>query len=97
MAIAVFSWIIIGLLTGSMARVAMPGPAAGGMFVAVLIGLSGALIGGFLGTIFLAETSAPIDITSLMMATNGAIYPLFIYRCIVMRSRDPIRTLAGRH
>jgi uncharacterized membrane protein YeaQ/YmgE (transglycosylase-associated protein family) len=67
------------------------------MFVAVLIGLSGALIGGFLGTIFLAETSAPIDITSLMMATNGAIYPLFIYRCIVMRSRDPIRTLAGRH
>ena len=37
------SWIIVGLVTGSIARLAMPGPAAGGMPVAILIGLVGRL------------------------------------------------------
>ena len=37
------SWVLIGLLTGSIARVAMPGPAAGGMSVAILIGVIGAI------------------------------------------------------
>jgi uncharacterized membrane protein YeaQ/YmgE (transglycosylase-associated protein family) len=75
----VFSWIMIGLVIGSFARFAMPGPAARGMPVAVVIGLPGALIGGFLGSIFLMESSAPFDCNSLMMAANGAIYPLFTY------------------
>jgi uncharacterized membrane protein YeaQ/YmgE (transglycosylase-associated protein family) len=87
----IFLWIIVGLVTGCMARAAMPGPAAGGMLIAVLIGLLGALIGGFLGTTFLPDTSAPINITSLMTAMTGAIYPLFIYRCLALRLHEPIR------
>jgi uncharacterized membrane protein YeaQ/YmgE (transglycosylase-associated protein family) len=91
MAVEILSWIVVGLVTGSLARVAMPGPAAGGMLVAVLIGLIGALTGGFLGTTFLAESPAAVDITSMMMATTGAISPLFIYRCLALRLREPIR------
>ena len=48
------SWIIVGLVTGSIARLAMPGPAAGGMPVAILIGLVGAFIGGVAGDNLLA-------------------------------------------
>jgi uncharacterized membrane protein YeaQ/YmgE (transglycosylase-associated protein family) len=73
----------------------MPGPAAGGIRVAALIGLLGAVIGGFLGTTFLVATSAPFDLKSLLMAANGAIYPLFVYRCIALRFYDPIRTTAA--
>src|ERR1700752_3215806 len=96
MALEILTWIIVGILFGALARTAMPGPAAGGMFVAVLIGVLGALTGGFLGTTFLENTSNPIDITSPMMAINGAIYPLFLYRCLAMRLREPIRVPVGK-
>ena len=56
------SWVLIGLLTGSIARVAMPGPAAGGMSVAILIGVIGALIGGIVGTIFSPDALAPFNL-----------------------------------
>ena len=82
----IVSWIITGLVTGTMARVAMPGPAAGGMFVAIFIGLLGAFIGGLLGDTISVETSAPFDLYALIMATNGAVLLLFFYRCIAMRS-----------
>jgi uncharacterized membrane protein YeaQ/YmgE (transglycosylase-associated protein family) len=93
MALDIVSWIVVGLVTGSLSRAAMPGPAAGGILDAVLIGLLGALAGGFLGTTFLAETSGPIDMATLMMAINGAIYPIFIYRCLALRLRQPIQML----
>jgi uncharacterized membrane protein YeaQ/YmgE (transglycosylase-associated protein family) len=96
MALEILSWAIVGILFGLIARAAMPGPAAGGMFVAVLIGLLGALTGGFLGATFLVKTSGPIEITSLMMAMNGAIYPLFLYRCLAMRLHEPIRVPVGK-
>jgi uncharacterized membrane protein YeaQ/YmgE (transglycosylase-associated protein family) len=85
MAMDVFSWIVIGFVTGLLAKVVMPGPRAGGMLVAVLIGLFGALIGGFLSTIFLQEASNSFHVISLMMAVNGAVYPLFIYRALALR------------
>ena len=56
------SWIIVGLVIGSIARVAMPGPAAGGMPVAILIGLVGAFIGGLLGTTISPDTAAPFNL-----------------------------------
>lgn len=82
----IFSWIIVGLITGSMARITMPGPAAGGMYVAILIGLVGAFIGGLLGTTFSVDTVVPFNLYALLMATNGATYLLFFYRCVAMRS-----------
>lgn len=79
------SWIIVGLVTGSIARVAMPGPAAGGMSVAILIGLIGALTGGILGTAFAVGGLVPFDFYALGMAAIGAMILLFPYRCIAMR------------
>ena len=64
------SWIFIGLFTGSIARVAMPGPAAGGMSVAILIGVIGALIGGIVGTIFSPDVLAPFNLYACFIAVN---------------------------
>lgn len=91
MAVNILLWIVVGLVTGSMARKLMPGPAAGGIFVAILIGLTGAVIGGVVGTIFLRNTENSSNHLSVLMAVNGALYPLFLYRCIAMRSRTPFR------
>jgi uncharacterized membrane protein YeaQ/YmgE (transglycosylase-associated protein family) len=96
----IISWIVMGLVTGSMARVAMPGPAAGGMSIAILIGLVGALIGGSLGTTISPHSLASFDLFPLATAANGALVLLFVYRCIAMRfevsqpmaERIPIRS-----
>ncbi len=78
-------WVLIGLLTGSIARVAMPGPAAGGMSIAILIGVIGALIGGIVGTIFAPDVLAPLNLYACFIAVNGAMILLFLYRCFANR------------
>lgn len=90
MAMNVFLWIVIGLLTGSTARKLLPGPAAGGMPVAITIGVTGAVLGGVMATICPSNSGENFDTYSLLMATAGALYPLFIYRCIAMRSHRPL-------
>jgi uncharacterized membrane protein YeaQ/YmgE (transglycosylase-associated protein family) len=79
------SWIIVGLVAGSIARLAMPGPAAGGMPVAILIGLVGAFIGGVVGTTISPDTVTPVNRFSVLIAVDGAMFLLFIYRCVAMR------------
>jgi uncharacterized membrane protein YeaQ/YmgE (transglycosylase-associated protein family) len=83
--VEIVSWIIVGLVTGSMARITMPGPAAGGIKVAILIGLIGAFIGGIIGTTFFLEASAPAHLRAVLCAVIGALYLLFGYRCIALR------------
>ncbi|WP_265521730.1 GlsB/YeaQ/YmgE family stress response membrane protein [Oerskovia flava] len=46
------SWILIGLIMGAIARAVMPGRAGGGWIVTLLVGILGALVGGFLGGLF---------------------------------------------
>jgi uncharacterized membrane protein YeaQ/YmgE (transglycosylase-associated protein family) len=81
----IVSWIIVGLITGSMARVAMPGPAAGGMSVAILIGVIGALIGGIVGTAILPDALTRFNLYSLFVAVIGAMILLFFFRCFAIR------------
>ncbi len=82
------SWIIIGMAVGSMARIAMPGPAAGGMPVAISIGLVGAVIGGLLGTTISPDAAASINLYASFIAAIGAMILLFLYRCAAMRFED---------
>ena len=95
MAMNIFLWIVVGLVTGSMARKLMPGPAAGGIVIAILIGLTGAISGGVLGTFIFGNSGDSSKLSSVLMAINGALYPLFLYRCFAMRSRSPSRLLSG--
>lgn len=82
---SIFSWIAVGAIAGSMARAIMPGPAAGGMYVAVLIGILGAFVGGSIGTIFPADQLTQFSF-ALLAAMTGALYFLFAYRCYAQRT-----------
>ena len=88
---SIFLWMIIGIVTASLARKLMPGPAAGGISIAILIGVVGAIVGGLVGTIFSGNTWGPFNVFTVITAVDGALYPLFLYRCIAMRSRSPFR------
>ena len=46
----IFSWILLGLIAGALAKFIMPGKDPGGIFVTILIGIAGAIVGGFLGS-----------------------------------------------
>lgn len=75
--------IIIGLVVGALAKLIMPGKDPGGCIVTTLIGLAGALVGGFLGRLFgLYNPGEPAGFIGSLI---GAIILLGIYRLIIGR------------
>ncbi len=78
----IFSWIIMGLIVGVLAKFIMPGDEPGGIFVTILIGIAGAFVGGFIGSaIGLGEVTG-FNLGSLLLAIGGALLLLFVYRRI---------------
>jgi len=74
----VLGWMLFGLIVGIIAKLLMPGRDPGGIFVTMLIGIVGALLGGFIGrAIGWYEPGEP---AGFVAATLGAILLLFIYR-----------------
>src|SRR4029450_11227516 len=74
----VLGWMLFGLIVGVIAKLVMPGKDPGGIVVTMLIGIVGALIGGFLGrALGLYQPGEP---AGFVVATLGAILLLFIYR-----------------
>lgn len=82
----ILSWIIVGLIAGALAKFIMPGKDPGGILVTMLIGVVGALIGGFVVGLFLpGDLISGINITTILVATLGAFILLAIYRWFVGR------------
>jgi uncharacterized membrane protein YeaQ/YmgE (transglycosylase-associated protein family) len=79
--ISILGWIIFGLVVGVVAKLLMPGKDPGGVIVTVLLGIVGALIGGFIGRA--TGLYPPNHPTGFIMATIGAILVLFVYRKLV--------------
>ncbi|MEY4483586.1 MAG: hypothetical protein RL693_1038 [Verrucomicrobiota bacterium] len=78
----ILSWIFLGLLAGALAKFIMPGKDPGGCFVTILIGIAGAIVGGFLGTYIGLGKIESFDLGGIFIATMGAILLLFVYRLI---------------
>lgn len=89
----IIAFIILGLLAGMIAKALMPGSDPGGFIVTAIIGVIGALLGGFLaGAIFDADPLDEFfDISTWLTAIIGAIIVLWIYR-LVAGNRDRTRT-----
>jgi uncharacterized membrane protein YeaQ/YmgE (transglycosylase-associated protein family) len=75
-------WIILGLIAGALAKFIMPGRDPGGIIVTILIGIAGALIGGFISTKLGYGVVDGLDIRSILIAVGGAIILLFLFRLI---------------
>ena len=79
----ILGWIIFGLVVGVIAKLLMPGRDPGGMVVTMLLGIVGAVLGGWIGRA--AGMYAPGEPAGFVMATLGAIVLLVIYRAVVRR------------
>ena len=78
----IFSWIIMGLIVGALAKFIMPGDDPGGIFVTILIGIAGAFVGGLIGSAIGLGTVTGFNLGSLLLAVGGALLLLFVYRRI---------------
>lgn len=76
--LGVIGWIIFGLIVGVVAKLIMPGRDPGGIIVTALLGIAGALVGGFLGRAL--GWYGPQDAAGFLMSIVGAVLLLFIYR-----------------
>ncbi len=76
----ILSWILFGLIAGILAKWIMPGRDPGGFIVTILIGIAGALVGGFISTTLGFGDISGFDIRSMIIAIGGALVLLFAYR-----------------
>ena len=81
----ILSWIVMGFLVGALAKWIMPGPDPGGCIVTTLIGIAGAFVGGFLGSLLGLGPVNSFSIRNILIATGGALLLLFLYRQVVKR------------
>jgi uncharacterized membrane protein YeaQ/YmgE (transglycosylase-associated protein family) len=76
----ILSWVVLGLVAGLLARLLMPGKNPAGLIVTILLGIAGALVGGYIGSQFLGFGDVTgFDLRSLALAVGGAVLLLFIY------------------
>jgi uncharacterized membrane protein YeaQ/YmgE (transglycosylase-associated protein family) len=85
---AIIGWIIFGLIAGAIAKLLMPGRDPGGWIVTMLLGIAGAVIGGWIGHALWGSSGVnDWSIGSFGLAIVGAILLLAIYRMIIGRRR----------
>jgi uncharacterized membrane protein YeaQ/YmgE (transglycosylase-associated protein family) len=76
----ILSWIALGLVVGVLAKWIMPGPDSSGVVMTILLGVAGALVGGWLGTQLGIGRVTGFDLGSLAIAVAGALLLLFLNR-----------------
>jgi len=76
-------WIVFGLIVGVIAKLLMPGRDPGGFIITILLGIAGALLGGFLGRAL--GWYGPNEGAGYLMSIVGAIILLALYRMFVVR------------
>jgi uncharacterized membrane protein YeaQ/YmgE (transglycosylase-associated protein family) len=75
----IISWIILGLVAGALAKFILPGKQPGGIIGTTLIGIAGAVAGGFLGQYIGLGKVTSFDIGGICIATGGAIVLLVVW------------------
>ena len=82
----ILGWIVLGLIAGAIAKLIMPGDDPGGIIVTMLLGIIGAVLGGFLGSrIFGIGLQTFWNLQTWIVAIIGSLILLAIYRLIAGR------------
>ncbi len=76
----ILSWLLFGLIVGALAKWLMPGKDPGGLFITILIGIAGAMVGGFLASLIGIGGVSGFNFGSLIIAVAGALLLLWLYR-----------------
>lgn len=86
--LSVLGWILFGLVVGIIAKLLMPGRTPGGFVVTILLGIAGAVLGGWIGRAL--GLYGPHQGAGFIMSVVGAIILLFIYHLILRRRGPPV-------
>jgi uncharacterized membrane protein YeaQ/YmgE (transglycosylase-associated protein family) len=79
----ILAWILFGLVVGVIAKLLMPGRDPGGFIITILLGIAGAMIGGFGGRAMgLYNEGEP---AGWLMSILGAVILLALYRMVARR------------
>ena len=85
--VSLIIWLILGFLAGYIAKLIMPGPDGGGVILTTILGIVGAMVGGFIGTLFGYPRISNFDniggsLPSFIFSVLGAIVVLAILRLV---------------
>ncbi|EAN0321604.1 TPA: GlsB/YeaQ/YmgE family stress response membrane protein [Salmonella enterica subsp. enterica serovar Typhimurium] len=79
----IIAWIVFGLIAGVIAKLLMPGRDSGGFILTCILGIVGAVVGGWLATMFgIGGSISGFNLHSFLVAVVGAIVVLVIFRLL---------------
>ena len=82
-----FAFLILGLIAGAIAKAILPGRQGGGIFITLLLGVVGAILGGFIGSaLFNVGINEFFSLSTWLLAIGGALIVLLVYGMISKRS-----------
>ncbi len=76
----VLSWIVLGVIAGALAKLLMPGKDGGGFLLTMGLGIAGAFVGGWIGSLVGLGSITGVNFGSIFTATAGAFLILFVYK-----------------
>jgi len=81
---SILAWIVVGLVAGALAKMLMPGDDPGGIIVTILLGIAGAVVGGFIAVALnISNGVDDFDIGTIVLAVLGSMILLGGYRMLV--------------
>ncbi len=79
----ILTWMVFGLIAGALAKFILPGKDPGGFILTSILGIVGAVVGGFIGThLFGFGDITGFDLRSLTIAVGGALLVLVLHRML---------------
>lgn len=82
------AFLLLGLIAGAIAKAILPGRQGGGWFVTLLLGVVGAVLGGWLGSLILNRPLTEFfDLGTWLLAIGGSLVVLLIYGFVVGRNK----------
>ena len=79
-------WILLGLVVGLLAKLIVPGKQGGGIILTIILGIVGAFLGGWIGTLLGIGSVDGFNLTSILLATGGAIIVILVYSALKKKS-----------
>lgn len=88
----ILGWIVLGLVVGALAKAIMPGKDPGGIIITMVLGIVGALLGGWLSSALgFGGREGFFDLKTWIVALIGAVVLLAIYRAVAGRRHSVSR------